>query len=272
MPRFAANLSMLYNEHDFLDRFAAAEQDGFQGVEFLFPYAYDAHKLHQRLNDNNLTQVLFNAAPGDWDSGDRGLACLNDRMGEFQSSIWQALDYADVLGCKKIHVMAGIAPQGTEAQAIEATYCSNIAWAAEQAQASGCDVLIEPINTRDMPGYFLNYQSQAHRIVEHIGASNVKVQMDLYHCQIMEGDLAAKIHQYLPTGRVGHFQIAGVPMRHEPDSGELNYPYLFDVIDAVSTSCGWTGWIGCEYRPSRGAVPNGTHNGLDWLTSLSHPL
>ncbi len=272
MPRFAANLSMLYNEHDFLDRFAAAAQDGFQGVEFLFPYAYDALALRQRLNDNNLAQVLFNAAPGDWDSGDRGLACLNERVDEFQSSIWQALTYADALGCSRIHVMAGIAPQGIEAQAVEATYCRNMAWAAEQARASGCDVLIEPINTRDMPGYFLNYQAQAHRMVELIGAPNLKVQMDLYHCQIMEGDLTAKVREYLPTGRVGHFQIAGVPMRHEPDLGELNYPYLFDVIDTVSTDCGWQGWIGCEYRPRRGAVPNGTHDGLDWLTSLSHPL
>ena len=265
MPRFAANLSMLYNEHDFLDRFTAAAQDGFQGVESLFPYAYDAHELRQRLNDNNLTQVLFNASPGQWDAGQRGLACLCEQQSAFQSSIWQALAYADTLGCTRIHIMAGIAPQGLEVQAIEATYCRNIAWAAKQARASGCDVLIEPINTRDMPGYFLNYQSQAHNIVERIGASNVKVQMDLYHCQIMEGDLATKIRRYLPTGRVGHFQIAGVPMRHEPDLGELNHPFLFDVIDEVSAASGWEGWIGCEYRPARGAVPNGTHDGLAWL-------
>jgi hydroxypyruvate isomerase len=265
MPRFAANLSMLYNELDFLDRFAAAAQDGFQGIEFLFPYAYGAHDLRQRLHDNNLTQVLFNASPGHWDSGQRGLACLSDRVNEFQSSIWQALSYADALGCTRIHVMAGIAPQGIEPKAIEATYCQNIAWAAQQAHASGCDVLIEPINTRDMPGYFLNYQAHAHRIVEHIGAPNLKVQMDLYHCQIMEGDLAAKIRQYVPTGRVGHFQIAGVPTRHEPNLGELNFPYLFDVIDEVSAACRWRGWIGCEYRPARGTAPNATHDGLGWL-------
>ena len=221
--------------------------------------------MRQRLNDNNLTQVLFNASPGQWDAGQRGLACLCEQQSAFQSSIWQALAYADTLGCTRIHIMAGIAPQGLEVQAIEATYCRNIAWAAKQARASGCDVLIEPINTRDMPGYFLNYQSQAHNIVERIGASNVKVQMDLYHCQIMEGDLATKIRRYLPTGRVGHFQIAGVPMRHEPDLGELNHPFLFDVIDEVSAASGWEGWIGCEYRPARGAVPNGTHDGLAWL-------
>ena len=265
MPRFAANLSMLYNEYEFLDRFSAAAQDGFEAVEFLFPYAFEAFDLRQRLNDNGLTQVLFNASPGQWDAGQRGMACLSNCVSDFQSSIWQALTYADLLGCKRIHVMAGIAPQGIEAQAIEATYCSNIAWAAEQAHASGCDVLIEPINTRDMPGYFLNYQAQAHRFVERIGAPNVKVQMDLYHCQIMEGDLVTKIRQYLPTGRVGHFQIAGVPMRHEPNLGELNHPYLFDVIDEVSAACDWEGWIGCEYRPARGAVANGTHDGLAWL-------
>lgn len=272
MPRFAANLSMLYNEHDFLDRFTAAAQDGFEGVEFLFPYAFDAHELRQRLKDNGLTQVLFNASPGQWDAGQRGLACLGDHVDEFQSSIRQALTYADTLGCKRIHVMAGIAPQGLEATAIEATYCSNIAWAAEQARASGCDVLIEPINTRDMPGYFLNYQAQAHRIVESIGASNLKVQMDLYHCQIMEGDLTTQIRQYLPTGRVGHFQIAGVPMRHEPNLGEINYPHLFDVIDQVSAQCGWHGWIGCEYRPARGAVNNGTRDGLVWMDALGVSL
>jgi hydroxypyruvate isomerase len=148
---------------------------------------------------------------------------------------------------------------------LEKTYIQNITWAATEAKKTGRDVLIEPINTRDIPGFFLNYQEQAHNIVQHIGASNVKVQMDLYHCQIMEGDLATKIRQYLPTGRVGHFQIAGVPMRHEPDLGELNHPYLFEVIDEVSAACGWDGWIGCEYRPSRGAVANGTHDGLAWL-------
>ena len=265
MPRFAANLSMLYNEHEFLDRFAAAAKDGFKAVEYLFPYAFDAHELKQRLSDNGLQQVLFNAPPGDWDAGERGLACLpgSARTGlQYLNSI---LAYADTLNCPRIHVMAGLKPQGTDASTLQTTYIQNIAWAATEAKKAGRDVLIEPINTRDIPGFFLNYQEQAHNIVEHIGASNVKVQMDLYHCQIMEGDLATKIRQYLPTGRVGHFQIAGVPMRHEPDLGELNHPYLFDVIDEVSAACGWDGWIGCESRPARGAVPNGTHDGLAWL-------
>jgi 2-dehydrotetronate isomerase len=268
MPRFAANLSMLYNEHPFLDRFGAAAKDGFKAVEFLFPYDFDAQDLKLRLTDNGLQQVLFNAPPGDWDAGERGLACLPGREAEFQKGFRTALEYADVLNCPRIHVMAGLKPQGTDVATLEKTYIQNIAWAATEAQKSGRDVLIEPINTRDMPGFFLNYQAQAHNIVEHIGASNVKVQMDLYHCQIMEGDLATKIRQYLPTGRVGHFQIAGVPMRHEPDLGELNHPYLFEVIDAASAACGWDGWIGCEYRPARGAVPNGTHDGLGWLHAL----
>ncbi len=268
MPRFAANLSLLYHEHHFLDRFSAAAQDGFKAVEYLFPYAFDAKALRQHLDDNGLQQVLFNAPPGDWDANERGLACLPGREHEFQEGFRKALDYADILNCPRIHVMAGLVPAHADRAALEHTYVSNIAWAAEQAKASGRDVLIEPINTRDIPGFFLNYQDQAHRIVTQIGASNVKVQMDLYHCQIMEGDIASKIRQYLPTGRVGHFQIAGVPMRHEPDVGELNYPYVFDVIDEVSAACGWEGWIGCEYRPARGAVPNGTRDGLGWLQRL----
>jgi hydroxypyruvate isomerase len=268
MPSFAANLSMLYNEHEFLDRFAAAAKDGFKAVEYLFPYAFDAQDIKQRLNDNGLQQVLFNAPPGDWDAGERGLACLPGREAEFQKGFHTALAYADALKCPRIHVMAGLKPQGTDTATLEKTYIQNIAWAATEAQKSCRDVLIEPINTRDIPGFFLNFQAQAHNIVEHIGATNVKVQMDLYHCQIMEGDMATKIRQYLPTGRVGHFQIAGVPMRHEPDLGELNHPYLFDVIDEVSAACGWDGWIGCEYRPARGAVPNGTHEGLGWLHDL----
>jgi hydroxypyruvate isomerase len=176
----------------------------------------------------------------------------------------QALEYAGTLKCPRIHVMAGLAPDGADRVALLATYESNLAWAAEQAKSCAVDVLIEPINTRDMPGYFLNRQDEAHRIVQAIGAPNLKVQFDLYHCQIVEGDVAMKIRQYLPTGRVGHFQIAGVPMRHEPDVGELNYRYLFNVLDEVAGECKWQGWVGCEYRPARGAVAGGTTAGLAW--------
>ncbi len=265
MPRFAANLSMLYNEHTFLDRFAAAAADGFRGIEYLFPYDFAAADIAQRLQDHGLQQVLFNAPPGDWAAGERGLACLPGREAEFRAGFAQALDYAQALNCPRIHVMAGLTPTGAERAALQATYEANLAWAADMAGTAGRDVLIEPINTRDIPGFFLNRQDEAHRVVQAIGLPNLKVQFDLYHCQIVEGDVAMKIRQYLPTGRVGHFQIAGVPMRHEPDLGELNHPYLFGVIDEVSAACGWEGWVGCEYRPARGAVSGGTSAGLEWL-------
>jgi hydroxypyruvate isomerase len=265
MPRFAANLSMLYPEHAFLDRYAAAAEDGFQAVEFLFPYAHPASELAGRLADHGLQQVLFNAPPGDWEAGERGLACLPGRESEFRAGIALALDYAQTLGCPRVHVMAGLAPAGADRAALLGTYQANLAWAAGQAAAAGRQLLIEPINPRDIPGYFLNRQDEAHRIVQAIGAPQLQVQMDLYHCQIVEGDVAMKIRQYLPSGRVGHLQIAGVPMRHEPDLGELNHGYLFDVIDEVAAACGWQGWVGCEYRPARGAVARGTSDGLGWL-------
>jgi len=265
MPRFAANLSMLYPELDFLARFEAAARDGFEAVEYLFPYAHPAAELAARLKGNGLQQVLFNAPPGDWDGGERGLACLAGREPEFRDGFVQALSYAQALGCPRVHVMAGLAPAGSERAALRATYVANVRWAAEQAARQGVDVLLEPINTRDIPGFFLNRQDEAHAVVTEIGAPNLKVQMDLYHCQIVEGDVAMKIRQYLPTGRVGHFQLAGVPERHEPDLGELNYDYLFEVIDQVSQQCGWSGWIGCEYKPRRGATPGGTSDGLGWL-------
>jgi 2-dehydrotetronate isomerase len=265
MPRFAANLSMLYNEHAFLDRFAAATRDGFKAVEYLFPYAFPAAELAQRLKDNGLQQVLFNAPPGDWDAGERGMACIPGRETQFRSGFLQALEYAAALSCPRVHVMAGLMPAGIDRAQLKDVYTANLAWAAQQAAASGVDVLIEPINTRDMPGFFLNHQADAHAMVQTIGAPNLKVQFDLYHCQIMEGDIAHKIRQYLPTGRVGHIQIAGVPMRHEPNLGELNYEYIFQVIDEVSQACSWDGWVGCEYRPALGAAAGATSQGLAWL-------
>ncbi|MFN3886790.1 MAG: 2-oxo-tetronate isomerase [Aquabacterium sp.] len=261
MPRFAANLTMLYNEHAFLDRFDAAARDGFQGVEYLFPYAHPADELARRLQASGLQQVLFNAPPGDWDAGERGLACLPGREAEFKAGIEQALRYAEALNCHRVHVMAGRVPDGLGREEAEATYVRNLRVAAELARPAGVDLLIEPINGRDMPGYFLTRQDQAHALIASIGLPNVKVQMDLYHCQIVEGDLAMKLRQYLPTGHVGHLQIAGVPERHEPDVGELNYPYLFELIDAL----GFDGWLGCEYRPARGPVARGTTDGLGWL-------
>jgi len=254
MPRFAANLSFMYTEHPFLDRFAAASRDGFDAVEYPFPYAHRVTELHARLADLGLAQVLFNAPPGDWDAGERGLACLPGREDEFRRGFEQAIAYAQSLSCPRIHAMAGLLPADAERAALQATYIANLAWAARQAGA--IDVLIEPINTRDIPGYFLNRQDHAHEIVRAVGAPNLKVQMDLYHCQIVEGDVATKLKTCLPGGNVGHVQIAGVPERHEPDSGELNFAYLAALIDSL----GYAGFVGAEYRPRAG-----TSAGLGWF-------
>ena len=262
MPRFAANLSMLYNELPFLDRFEAAAADGFEAVEFLFPYEWPAGEIAARLRGNGLRQVLFNAPPGDWTAGERGMAALAGREAEFRTSIETALRYAEALDCPRVHVMAGCIDADAD---VDRLYIENLRWAAARFAPSGRDVLIEPLNPRDMPRYPLRRQDQAHRVVEAVGASNAKVQLDLYHCQIVEGDVATKIRRDLPTGRVGHIQIAGVPERHEPDVGELHHPYLFAVIDEVSAACGWDGWVGCEYRPRRGAVARGTSDGLGWM-------
>ena len=261
MPKFAANLSMLYPEHNFLDRFAAAADDGFSAVEYPFPYAFEASKIVARLRDNGLQQVLFNAPPGDWDGGERGLACLPGREAEFRAGIGKALDYAKALDCPRIHVMAGLIPAGSERETLYFSYIEQLRWAAREAAKQGIDVLIEPINTRDIPGFFLNRQDQAHQAIADAGVSNLKVQMDLYHCQIVEGDVAMKLRRYLSTGNVGHIQIAGVPERHEPDVGELHYPYLFALLDEL----GYGGWVGCEYRPRAGMQPGGTSAGLEWL-------
>jgi hydroxypyruvate isomerase len=263
MPQFAANLSMLYPEHAFIDRFAATAKDGFKAVEFLFPYAVDAQVLAQTLVVNGLKQALFNAPPGNWDAGERGMACIPGRESEFQSGIAKALVYAQALSCPRIHVMAGLKPAGVDAAILRSTYIGNLRFAAQLAAQHGIDVLIEPINARDMPNYFLSTQADAHALIADIGEPNLKVQFDLYHCQISEGDVAMKLRQYLPTGRVGHIQIAGVPMRHEPDLGELNYQYLFQLIDEL----GWQGWIGCEYRPALGTQAGGTSAGLGWIKS-----
>ena len=275
MPKFAANLSMMYPELPFLERFEAAAQDGFKAVEYLFPYAFSKHELAARLKAHGLQQVLFNAPPGGtdaasiahaWDSsGDKGTAAVPGREAEFRAGVLLALEYAEALACPRIHLMAGLAGPTADRDAMQSTYISNLRWAAAAAAQHGREVLIEPINTRDVPGFFLNRQDQAHAIVDSVGAANLKVQMDLYHCQIVEGDVAMKIRHYLPLGAVGHFQIAGVPDRHEPDIGELNYAYLFGLIDEVAAACGWEGWVGCEYRPKKGGQPGGTSAGLGWL-------
>jgi hydroxypyruvate isomerase len=254
MPKFAANLTMMYQEHDFLDRFAAAAKDGFAGVEFLFPYAHAAADIKARLVEHDLTQALFNAPPGNWDAGERGLASLPGREDEFKRSIATALEYARVLGNDRLHVMAGLIAPDQDRARHRAVYVANLAYAAAQAASAGITVVIEPINTRDIPGFFLNRQDEAHAVCAESSARNLKVQFDLYHCQIVEGDLAMKLRKHFDG--VGHIQIAGVPERHEPDTGEINYPYLFGLMDDLK----YGGWVGCEYRPRAG-----TSAGLGWF-------
>jgi 2-dehydrotetronate isomerase len=270
MPQFAANLSMLYQEHPFLDRFEAAAKDGFKAVEFLFPYSFDAHEIASRLKANGLQQVLFNAPPGGtnpaefeaaWAKGERGVSSIPGRESELRGAFSYALKYAEILQCPRVHLIAGIPNASTDKSLAQKTYVENLRWAAREAAKQGLEVLIEPINTRDMPGFHLNRQDHAHATIAEAGEANLKVQFDLYHCQVVEGDVAMKIRQYLPTGQVGHFQIAGVPERHEPNIGEMNYPYLFDLIDGL----GYQGWIGCEYRPRLGTQAGATSLGLDWL-------
>ena len=259
MPNFAANLSMMYAEHSFLDRFAAAARDGFTAVEYLFPYEYPANTLAGLLNDNGLSQVLFNAPPGDWKAGERGVTALPGRESEFREGFERALEYAQALKCPRIHTMAGIVAAGGDRAWMRETYVSNLAWAAGLAQKQGIDVLIEPIAQRNMPGFFLNLQEEGHAIAAETGCANLKILMDLFHCQVAEGDLAIKIRKYIQDPkqtRVGHFQLAGIPERHEPNTGEVNYEYLFEVIDAT----GYEGWIGCEYIPKAG-----TSEGLGWF-------
>ncbi|WP_250452844.1 2-oxo-tetronate isomerase [Caballeronia sp. ATUFL_M2_KS44] len=260
MPRFAANLSMMYTEHAFLDRFAAAAKDGFRAVEFLFPYDFPAADIKTRLTDNGLTQALFNAPPGDWAAGERGIASLPGREDEFKASVERALEYTAVLGNEKLHVMAGLIAPDQPRDAHRAVYLKNLEYAAKAAQGAGVRIVIEPINTRDIPDFFLNRQDEAQAICDEIGAPNLQVQFDIYHCQIVEGDVAVKLKRDMKrqNAGIGHIQIAGVPDRNEPDIGEINYPYLFDVIDSL----GYDGWIGCEYRPKAG-----TSEGLGWLKS-----
>ena len=254
MPRFAANLSMLYTEVPFLDRFAAAASDGFTAVEYLFPYEHTADDIAARLNGHGLTQALFNLPPGDWAAGERGMACIPGREAEFAASVEQALTYAQATGCQRLHAMAGLRPAGMDEAAMRETYVNNLKAACTRLAPHGITLLIEPINTRDMPGFYLSGQQQAHGILADVGESNLKVQMDFYHCQIMEGDLTRRLERHFAG--VGHIQIAGVPDRHEPDEGEVNYPHLFDRLDQL----GYTGFVGCEYRPKAG-----TSAGLDWL-------
>ena len=257
MPKFAANLSMLFTEQPFLDRFAAARQAGFDAVEFLFPYAYDPDQLNERLHRHQLKLVLHNMPPGDWQAGDRGMACDPRRAEEFRDGVQQAIDFATELGVTKLHCMAGILPGGLAPERAHETLVGNLQYAAERCAAHGIGVLIEPINTYDIPGYFLNHSSQALDIIAACARPNLFLQYDIYHMQRMEGELANTIRACLP--QIGHMQLADTPGRHEPGTGEINYRFLFQLLDQL----GYDGWIGCEYNPLAG-----TAEGLGWLDGM----
>lgn len=254
MPKFAANLTMMFNEVPFLQRFDAAASAGFSGCEFLFPYEHAPQDVAAALKDSGMENVLFNLSPGDWGKGERGLAGLPGREREFRDSVSQALDYARALGTTRLHAMSGLRPPGMSTDDYLATIVPNLQYACDQLAPHGITLLIEPINTRDMPGYLLSLQHEAHDLLARAGRANLKVQMDFYHVQIMEGDVATRFRRWQHD--IGHVQIAGVPERHEPDEGELNYPWLFRLLDQL----GYQGWVGCEYRPRAATVA-----GLGWL-------
>lgn len=254
MPRFAANLSMMFTEVPFLDRFDSAREAGFTGVEYLFPYDFEPKAIAAKLRETGLENVLFNMPPGNWAAGERGVASLPGREEEFRLGVEKALKYAQELGVRRLHAMAGIPPAGLDPAKCRATLIGNLRYAAEQLASRKIVLLLEAINTRDMPGFFVSTQAESYAICAEVEAPNLKMQMDCYHMQIMEGDLATKLRRY--AGHCGHVQIAGVPERHEPDQGEVRYEYLYQLLDEI----GYDGWIGCEYRPA-----GNTANGLGWL-------
>jgi hydroxypyruvate isomerase len=257
MPRFAANLTMMFGEVEFLDRFERAARAGFTGVEYLFPYDHDARELRRQLDQHRLTMVLHNLPAGRWSQGERGIACHPDRTAEFRAGVDQAVDYARVLGCTQLNCLAGVPPAGVAPGEAHATLVDNLRFAAPRLEAAGIRLLIEAINTRDIPGFFLCRTDQALAILGDVGSGNLFLQYDVYHMQIMEGDLSRRLADHLP--RIAHIQIADPPGRHEPGTGEINFAFLFAHIDRI----GYAGWIGCEYKPA-----GRTEDGLGWLRSL----
>jgi hydroxypyruvate isomerase len=254
MPKFAANLSFLFTDLPFPQRFAHAAAAGFKGVEYLFPYDWPADEVAGWLRAAGLEQVLFNLSPGDWQAGERGLACLTGRQADFVESVEQAIEYAVLLDCKRVHCMAGLRPPGVDEAVLEASYIGNLRFAADRFARIGATVMIEPINSRiDMPGYWLDDVQKGFRLLAAVDRSNVKLQLDLYHAQIIQGDLARTLEANM--GHIGHVQIADNPGRHEPGSGEINFPFLFALLDRL----GYEGWVGCEYKPL-----STTLSGLDW--------
>lgn len=258
MPRFAANLSMLFTEVDFLDRFARARAAGFRGVEYLFPYEYPAEQLRQQLDDNQLTQILFNLPPGDWDAGERGIACLPDRVEEFRAGVDMAIAYAQVLGCKQVNCLAGLKPATVGDDTAWQTLVANVSYAAEKLAAEGITLCLEAINSRvDMPGFMLDTSGRVLALIEEVDADNVRLQYDLYHMQIMEGDLIRSMECLKPW--IAHIQFADNPGRHQPGTGEINFSNVFAAIDQM----GYEGWVSAEYRPS-----GETDDSLSWLSGV----
>lgn len=258
MPRFAANLSMLFTEHAFLDRIKPAAKAGFQAVEFQFPYAFEAQEIAQRLKDHGLQAVLHNLPAGDWQAGERGIACHPDRVDEFKAGVAQAMVYAQVLGVPQLNCLAGIAPARVADNVLRSTLIANLRYAAQELQHAGLKLLIEPINTFDIPGFYVNRTGQALDLLKEVGADNAYIQYDVYHAQRMEGELANTLRTLLP--RIAHIQVADNPGRHEPGSGEINFAYLFAHLDRL----GYDGWVGCEYRPA-----TTTEAGLAWRERLT---
>jgi hydroxypyruvate isomerase len=258
MPQFAANLTMLFTELPFLDRFEAAAQAGFKAVEFLFPYAYSAQDIKAKLDANGLQLVLHNLPPGDWDAGERGIACHPDRVDEFRAGVAHGIAYATVLGVKQLNCLAGKAPAGASDAVLRQTLVNNLRYAAAEFKQAGLRLLVEPINTFDIPGFFVSRTAQALDILDEVGADNVFVQYDIYHAQRMEGELAATMQKQLH--RIGHMQLADNPGRNEPGTGEINYAFLFAHLDRI----GYQGWIGCEYKPA-----TTTEAGLGWREQLT---
>ena len=256
MAKFAANLTMLFTELDFIERFEAAHLAGFKAVEFLFPYAYESNVLAQKLTQYHLDLALFNMPAGNWEAGERGFAALPNKIQEFRASLDTALHYALALNAKKIHVMSGIVNPSYSYQEHKDTFIKNIQYAADFFALHNITLLIEPLNSRDVPNYFIAHQRDAVELIKQVDRSNVKLQLDLYHAQIMDGDLSTLIQEVAPF--IGHVQIASVPTRNEPDQGEINYPYLFNHLDNI----GFSDWIGCEYHPK-----TTTNEGLGWVTN-----
>lgn len=257
MPKFAANLSMMFTEAPFLDRFQAAAIAGFKAVEFLFPYEYTPEVIENVSKAAGVEVILFNMPAGNWSAGERGITCLPGREEEFRKGVETALTYARQLGTPRLRAMAGIVPIGCDAAACRMTLIENLKFAADELAKHEITLLLEAINTRDMPGFVVSTQSDSYSICEAVGAANLKMQMDLYHMQVMEGDLATKLKRY--EARCGHVQIAGCPERNEPDTGEVRYEYLYRALDEL----GYTGWVGCEYRPAGKTI-----DGLGWLRTV----